>query len=105
MANESPREERSRSTVLGWVPLLVGALSSYGGTAFNYGFALYFLNYHHGFVKRGLDGELLSGLAFLPRTHLLAIEYIFLAVAFGLTYLVFRGMLFGSTFELSLIHI
>ena len=74
-------------------------MSSYGGVAFNYGFALYFLNYRHGFVKRGLEGELLSGLAFLPRTHLFAIEYMFLAVAFAMTYVVFRKMLFDSAPE------
>jgi hypothetical protein len=99
MATESPEENRARSTMLGWAPLLVGALSSYGGVAFNYGFALYFLDYRHGFVKRGLVGELFSGLAYIPRGDLLAIEYSFLAIAFALTYFVFRGMLFGTASE------
>jgi hypothetical protein len=84
---------------LAWAPLLVGALNSYGGVAFNYGFALYFLNYRHGFVKRGLEGELLSGFAFLSRGSLLSIEYGYLALAFALTYVVFGGMLFGAESE------
>lgn len=92
MATETNRGSR----MLAWAPLLVGALNSYGGVAFNYGFALYFLDYRHGFVKRGLEGELLSGFSFLPRGSLLAIEYAYLAVAFALTYMVFRGMLFGT---------
>ncbi|HEY4380441.1 MAG TPA: hypothetical protein VGN01_08860 [Acidobacteriaceae bacterium] len=99
MATESHLEGHARQPLLAWAPLLTGTFSSYGGIAFNYGFALYFLNYRHGFVKRGLVGELFSGVAFLPRTHLLAIEYLFLAAAFGLTYAVFRGMLFGSPSE------
>src|SRR5580692_2927415 len=99
MATGSQQEGRTSAAMLAWAPLLVGAASSYGGIAFNYGFALYFLNYRHGFVKRGLVGELFSGVAFLPRTHLLAIEYLFLAAAFALTYLVFRTMLFGTASE------
>ena len=96
------RKDRAAPRLLGWAPLLVGAVSTYGGIAFNYGFALYFLNYRHGFVKRGLEGELFSGAAFLSRGSLLGIEYVFLAVAFAMTYLVFRGMLFGTLSECKL---
>lgn len=81
---------------LSWLPLAVAALNSYGPVTYNYGFALYFLNYRHGFVKRGLVGEFFAGLSHVTRGQLLAIEYSFLAVAFGLTYVVFRGMLFGT---------
>lgn len=84
---------------LPWVPLIVAALCSYGPVAYNYGFALYFLDYRHGFVKRGLVGELFSGFAYLSGTQLLAIEYVFLAAAFALTYVVFRRMIFGTNEE------
>ena len=77
-----------------WVPLLVATFASYGPVGWNYGFALYFLNYHHGFVKRGLVGELFSPFASLSRTQLLTIEYLFLAAAFTLCYIVFRKALF-----------
>lgn len=93
-------EGRSRGlAALAWMPLLAGAINSYGPIAFNYGFALYFLDYRHGFVKRGLVGELFSRCAWMPRGELMGIEYGFLAAAFALTYVVFRGMLFGSAAE------
>ena len=90
---------RGASKALAWMPLLVGAIHSYGPIAFNYGFALYFLDYRHGFVKRGLVGEMFSRFAWMPREELLGIEYGFLAFAFALTYVVFRGVLFGSESE------
>lgn len=86
-------------TVLAWMPLLAGAINSYGPIALNYGFALYFLNYRHGFVKRGLVGEMFSHVAWMPRPALMGVEYVFLATAFALTYLVFRQILFGSIAE------
>jgi hypothetical protein len=95
----APVRDNHTSSLLAWAPLLTGALNSYGPVAFNYGFALYFVTYRHGFVKRGLVGELFSGMAYIPRRHLLAIEYIFLAVAFGLTYVLFRRILFGAVAE------
>jgi len=52
-------------TLLPWVPLLTGLANSYGPVALNYGFALYFLNYRHGFVKRGLIGTLMEPIPFL----------------------------------------
>ena len=85
--------------VLSWAPLLLGAINSYGPINLNYGFALYFLTYQHGFVKRGLVGEMLSPVRWLPRSALMSVEYLFLAVAFGLTYAVFRPLLFGDAAE------
>ncbi|HEY9136942.1 MAG TPA: hypothetical protein VIM67_01635, partial [Terriglobus sp.] len=84
----------AKSSCLPWVPLIVAAFASYGHVGWNYGFALYFLNYRHGFVKRGLVGELFSPFAFLSRNQLLTIEYLFLAAAFLLCYVVFRRALF-----------
>ena len=92
-------KQRSGEGLLAWAPLLLGAINGYGPINLNYGFALYFLTYEHGFVKRGLVGEMLSPLHWLSRTRLMAVEYIFLAVAFGLTYIVFRPLLFGNTTE------
>jgi hypothetical protein len=97
---ETAGENQSRAAgVLSWAPLFLGAINSYGPINFNYGFALYFLTYEHGFVKRGLVGELLSPVHWLPRTRLMAAEYLFLAIAFALTYVVFRTMLFGDAAE------
>jgi hypothetical protein len=92
------RDDRN-ARLLSWAPLFFGAINSYGPINMNYGFALYFLTYQHGFVKRGLVGELLSGVRWLPRTCLVAIEYVFLAAAFALTYIVFRSILFGNPSE------
>lgn len=92
-------KQRSGEGLLAWAPLLLGAINSYGPISLNYGFALYFLTYQHGFVKRGLVGEMLSPLHWLPRTRLMTAEYGFLAASFVLTYLVFRPLLFGDTAE------
>src|SRR5436305_8438340 len=96
---ETKTAQERGTGLLAWAPLFLGAINSYGPVGFNYGFALYFLTYRHGFVKRGLVGEMLSGVRWLPRTELMLIEYAFLAAAFALTYVVFRGMLFGDTAE------
>jgi|GEM_PF-2768419 len=79
---------------LAWVPLIVAAFASYGSVGYNYGFALYFLNYNHGFVKRGLVGGLFSQVAFFTRSELLFLEYAFLVAAYALCYFVFRRALF-----------
>jgi hypothetical protein len=79
-----------------WIPLLAGMTNSYGPVALNYGFALYFLNYRHGFVKRGLIGTLIEPIPYLSRTDLIALELAFIFVAFGLTYFVLRRLLFGN---------
>lgn len=84
----------AKSSWFPWVPLCVASLASYGPVGWNYGFALYFLNYQHGFVKRGLVGALVSPFAFLSRGNLLTLEYLFLAAAFALCYVVFRRALF-----------
>ena len=92
-------KQKSGERLLSWMPLLLGAINSYGPINFNYGFALYFLTYEHGLVKRGLVGEMLSPLHWLSRTRLMTVEYVFLAVAFALTYMVFRRLLFGDAAE------
>jgi len=97
MSDERRRD--GRGTALAWMPLLAGAINSYGPVAMNYGFALYFLPYRHGFVKRGLVGEMFSRLTWMPRGELIAIEYAFLAAAFALSYVVFRELLFGTVAE------
>ena len=84
------------NTLLSWVPLLTGLASSYGPIAFNYGIALYFLDYSHGFVKRGLIGELVSPIPHLSRAGLIALQLTFILAAFALTYLVFRRLFFGT---------
>lgn len=89
----------SGERMLPWIPLLAAALASYGPVGFNYGFALYFLDYRHGFVKRGLIGQMFTPAAFLSRAELLTVEYAFLAAGFALTYLLFRRLLFTGTAE------
>ena len=68
----------------------------YGPIAYNYGIALYFLNYRHGFVKRGLVGELILPIAHLSRNGIVALQIAFILAAFAATYWVFRHLLFGS---------
>jgi len=92
-------KQGSGEGLLSWAPLLLGAINSYGPISLNYGFALYFLTYEHCLVKRGLVGEILTPVHWLSRTRLMAAEYVFLATAFALTYLVFRPMLFGNAAE------
>ncbi|GAC1416407.1 MAG: hypothetical protein NVSMB62_05980 [Acidobacteriaceae bacterium] len=99
MELRQPTQRTAQTATIAWVPLLVAALCSYGPVAYNYGFALYWLDWRHGFVKRGLVGELFSRAHFLTRMELLGIEYIFLAFGFVLTYLIFRPVLFGSAQE------
>ncbi|MBS1814044.1 MAG: hypothetical protein JSS87_04125 [Acidobacteria bacterium] len=82
-----------------WLPLLCAAVWSFGPVANNYGFALYFLTWQHGFVKRGLVGELFAGIPFLSRGDLLLIEYLFLVAAYVAAYIVFRRVIFGSREE------
>jgi len=83
-------------SLLPWLPLAAGLASSYGPVALNYGFALYFLNYKHGFVKRGAVGELLAAVPHFTRAGLLAIEFSFILLAFAMTYIVLRRLFFGS---------
>lgn len=78
------------------IPLLAGLASIYGPVAYNYGIALYFLNYSHGFVKRGLVGELVLPIAHLSRTGIVALQVAFILAAFATTYAVFSRLFFGS---------
>lgn len=78
------------------IPLLAGLASLYGPVAYNYGIALYFLNYSHGFVKRGLVGELMLPLGHLTRSGIVALQVGFILAAFAATYLVFRSLFFGT---------
>src|SRR5215469_8448716 len=83
-------------TLLSFIPLLAGLANTYGPVAFNYGIALYFLNYRHGFVKRGLIGTVIEPIPFLTRAGLIALQLGFIYAAFGLTYFLLRRLLFGS---------
>lgn len=84
------------SALLPWIPFLAGLASTYGPIAFNYGIALYFLNYRHGFVKRGLIGELVVPLPHLTRAGLIGLQLAFIVSAFAVTYVVLRRLLFGT---------
>lgn len=89
-------EATQRPSLLPWTPLIVAAFASYGPVGWNYGFALYFLNYNHGFVKRGFVGEIFSHFAYLTRGQLLLAEYLFLAAAYVICYVIFRPLLFRN---------
>ena len=93
----SPRRANKRpDTLISWIPLLAGLANSYGPVAFNYGIALYFLNYGHGFVKRGLIGEFVAPIPHFSRAGLIAVQFTFILAAFAVTYLVCRRFLFGT---------
>ena len=61
-----------------------------------YGPSHWFLDYHHGFLRRALLGHLLSPFPFLSWHRIFLIEAAVLAVAVALTYLIFRPLLFGT---------
>jgi hypothetical protein len=93
-----PRTANDRlDTLLSWIPFLAGLANSYGPIAFKYGIALYFLNYSHGFVKRGLIGTLVSPIPHFSRAGLIALQLAFILAAFAVTYVVCRRLLFGTT--------
>jgi hypothetical protein len=74
-----------------------------GGTFHRaYGPTHYFLSYQHGFLKRALLGELLLPLHFISLHTILAIELVIFAAVVAVTYIVFRGTLFGTLEERSL---
>lgn len=79
--------------VMRWLWLVLPFLSAFvalGDSKSNdYGISEIFLNYHHGFVKRGLIGELLSPIKFLSIKTVGLIELSFLAVLLIGSYLVF----------------
>jgi hypothetical protein len=93
----APAANDRLNTLLSWVPVLAGLANTYGPVAFNYGIALYFLNYSHGFVKRGLIGTLVAPLPHLTRAGLIALQLAFVVAAFALTYFVLRRLFFGKT--------
>lgn len=87
------------SRLLTWAPLATGLLNTFGPVALNYGIALYFLSYAHGFVKRGLIGELFLPVAHVSTNGLRAIQIAFTLAAIALTYAVFRKLLFGNSHD------
>jgi hypothetical protein len=94
--NQAHSEGRPAVSLLSWVPLVAGLAFTFGPIAYNYGIALYFLNYRHGFVKRGLVGELLLPFAHLSRSGLIAIQIAFTLAAFAATFIVLRRLIFGD---------
>jgi len=90
------------AALLSWIPLLAGLANTYGPVAFNYGFALYFLNYRHGFVKRGFIGTLVEPIPYFTRGGLIALQLAFIFAAFGLTYFLLRRLLFGGAHDRAL---
>ncbi len=64
-----------------------------------YGPSHWFLDYHHGFMRRALVGQLLSHIHFISWHQIFLIEAVVLACGVALTYLVFRSILFGTLEE------
>ena len=64
-----------------------------------YGPSHWFLNYHHGFMRRALVGQLFASFPFLSWRSIYLIEAAVLLVLVVLTYLVFRSILFGTLDE------
>jgi hypothetical protein len=95
-------ETRRTRTLLSWIPLLAGLGNTYGPVALNYGFAFYFLNYSHGFVKRGLIGTITEPIPYLTRAGLVALQTTFIFAAFGLTYFILRRLFFGNVHDRAL---
>ena len=95
-----PRTANSRvDTLLSCVPFLAGLANSYGPIAFNYGIALYFLNYKPRLlIKRDLISELvvapLFRISLAPGSS--HFQLFFILAAFVLTYFVCRRLLFGT---------
>jgi hypothetical protein len=84
------------ASLLSWVPLLAGLSFTVGEVAYRYGIALYFLNYRHGFVKRGLIGELFLPITHFSRSGLITLQVAFTLLAFAATYALMRRLLFGD---------
>lgn len=64
-----------------------------------YGPSHWFATYQHGFLRRALVGEIFSRIGFLSSRTILGIELATFTLAFSLTTLVFRRVLFGSLAE------
>lgn len=101
-ASTSPALERAAGRLLTALPV-VASLLWLGGTFHRaYGPTHYFLSYQHGFLKRALLGELLLPLHFISLHTILAIELVIFAAVVTVTYIVFRGTLFGALGERAL---
>ncbi len=87
---------RGAAGLLSAVPLLVSLLWLGGMFRRTYGPTHYFLNYQHGFVKRGLLGELLAHVGFLSLHTIFAIEMAIFATVLVATYGAFRRFFFGT---------
>ena len=64
-----------------------------------YGPSHWFLNYHHGFVRRALVGQALAHFAFLSWRKIFVIEAVVLLCAIVFTYVALRSTLFGNLDE------
>ena len=64
-----------------------------------YGPSHWFATYQHGFLRRALVGEILSRIGFLSSRAILGFELATFTLAFSLTALAFRRVLFGSLAE------
>ncbi|ADW71445.1 hypothetical protein AciX9_4501 (plasmid) [Granulicella tundricola MP5ACTX9] len=64
-----------------------------------YGPSHWFLNYHNGFVRRALVGQVFSHFNYLSWRSIFVVEALILGIVVVCTYLVFRSMLFGTLNE------
>jgi hypothetical protein len=64
-----------------------------------YGPSHWFATYQHGFLRRALVGEVLSRIGFLSSRAILGIELATFTLAFSLTTVAFRRILFGTLAE------
>ena len=103
-----PVATREQSRLLRVVLALLPMLSAFmwvGESNSNlYAVAEYFLTYKHGFVKRGLVGELLSHLGYLSASHVQWIEVASLLFTVVVSYAIFRRMLAGP-FDAALVAV
>ena len=101
-APASAAHQRWAGRLLTALPVLASLLWLGGTFHRAYGPTHYFLSYQHGFLKRALLGELLLPLHFISLHTILAIELVIFAAVVAVTYIVFRGTLFGTLEERSL---
>jgi hypothetical protein len=64
-----------------------------------YGPSHWFLDYHQGFMRRALIGQVLSHIHFISWRNIFLIEAVVLACCIALTYLIFRSIIFGNLDE------
>ena len=89
--HERPGKTRS---LLPWLPVAAAIAHLAPQVDLNYGAAYYLFDYRHGFVKRGLLGELFRHVGHLSRTDARLIELFILLLTTVATYYVFREPLF-----------